>query len=101
MLIYKILRPAEWEQWQSEDLFDGTPMDQDDGFVHCSALGQVPSTVERFFAPGEPLIIVTLDADQLGSHVKWENDFPHVYAALTLEDIVGAAPYDPSTFSPR
>lgn len=94
MLIYKILRPAEWEQWQVEDVFNGTPLDQADGFVHCSTKEQLPGTIGRFFAGEGDLVLVTLDAEELGSHVKWENDFPHVYAALTLEDIVEAAPYE-------
>lgn len=94
MLIYKILRPAEWEQWQVEGTFEGTPLDQADGFVHCSTREQVPGTIDRFFNGETGLVLVTLDTDEFGDHVKWENDFPHIYAALTLEDIVEAAPYE-------
>lgn len=93
MLIYKILRQPEWEQWQSEGLFAGTPLDQSDGYVHCSTQEQVPATVARFFAGADDLVLVTLNAEELGGHVKWEDGFPHVYAALTQEDIVEAAPY--------
>lgn len=99
MLIYKILRPGEWDQWQSESLFEGTPLDQQDGYVHCSTREQVPGTIERFFAGVNNLVIVTLDTDEFGDHVKWEDDFPHIYAALSLEDVVEASPYDQQTFS--
>ena len=94
MLIYKILKPAEWEQWQVEGTFAGSELDQQDGFVHCSTREQVPGTIDRFFEGEDNLVLVTLDADELATHLKWENDFPHVYAALTLEDIVEAAPYE-------
>lgn len=96
MHIYKILRPAEWEQWQVEGTFEGTALDQADGFVHCSTREQVPGTIDRFFTGDANLVLVTLDADQLGQHVRWEDDFPHIYAALTQEDIVEATPYEPS-----
>lgn len=94
MLIYKILRPAEWEQWQVEGTFEGTPLDQADGFVHCSTREQVPGTIDRFFNSETGLVMVTLDTDEFGDHVKWENDFPHIYGALTLEDVVEATPYE-------
>ena len=99
MLIYKILRHAEWEQWQVEGTFAGTPLDQDDGFVHCSTREQVPGTIERFFTGDDSLVLVILDADQFSDHLKWENDFPHIYAAITLEDIVEAEPYGQQTLS--
>ena len=82
MLIYKILLPAEWAGFEAAGRFDGSPLDVQDGFIHLSTREQVPATAARFFA-GEPeLVILAVDAAAVQDSLRWESDFPHVYAAL-------------------
>lgn len=93
MLIYKIFRPAEWEDFEASGVFDGSPDDKRDGFIHCSTAEQAPATAQRYFI-GEPhLVIGVLDAEVLGDAVRWEPAsngqlFPHVYRPLNREDLV-------------
>ena len=93
MPIYKILVPTEWEAFESEGVFAGSPLDLRSGFVHCSTRGQVAATAQRYF-PDEPeLVVVGLDADRLGDTVRWEaahdgEAFPHVYGALPMSAVV-------------
>ncbi len=89
MLIYKILLPAEWAEFETAGQFGGSPFDLRSGFVHCSSREQVGATAARVF-PGEPeLVVLAMEADALGEAVRWEaarggGTFPHVYGALPL-----------------
>ena len=93
VLIYKILLPLEWAQFEVDGRFDGSPFDHSSGFVHCSSREQVAATAIRVF-PHEPtLVVVALDAALLGRHVRWEEapdggEFPHVYASVPLDAVV-------------
>ena len=93
MLIYKIFRPAEWDIFEASGVFDGSPDDKRDGFIHCSTADQAAATAQRYFS-GEPrLVIGVLDADKLEGDIRWEKAsngqlFPHIYRQLTREDLV-------------
>lgn len=91
-MIYKILRLAEWSQFESDGRFNGSPDDERDGFIHCSSREQVGATAARFF-PDEPnLVVVAIDERALGDVVRWENAsngelFPHLYGSLPRDAI--------------
>ena len=87
MLIYKILLPDEWAAFEAAGTFDGSPLDHESGFVHCSSREQLAATAQRFFAGAGEVVVVALDTDVLGETVRWET-FPHVYGPLTAEAIV-------------
>ncbi|MFC0533260.1 DUF952 domain-containing protein [Phytohabitans kaempferiae] len=102
MLIYKILRPAEWAKFEAAGRFEGSPFDHESGFVHCSSREQVAATALRFFADVSPLVVLALEADALGESVRWEEAsdgdlFPHVYAPVprtavaAVHEVAGAA----------
>jgi uncharacterized protein (DUF952 family) len=92
MLIYKILLPSEWAEFHRAGHFDGSSLDRNSGFVHCSSRAQLAATARRFFR-GEPaLVVVALDVDAL-SDVRWEaadgaESFPHVYTPVTSGAVV-------------
>ncbi|MET7880106.1 DUF952 domain-containing protein [Micromonospora profundi] len=93
MLIYKILLPAEWAEFESVGRFDGSPFDRSSGFVHCSSRKQVGATALRVFGQESALVVVALDTQLLGEPVRWEDapnggPFPHVYSALPLSAVV-------------
>jgi uncharacterized protein (DUF952 family) len=89
MLIYKILLPPEWTEFEARGHFTGSSFDARSGFIHCSSRVQVGATARRVF-PDEPaLVVVALDAETLGDAVRWElapdgGTFPHVYAPLPM-----------------
>jgi uncharacterized protein (DUF952 family) len=87
--IYKICEQALWRAAEADGLFRGTPDDERDGFIHFSAPTQLAETAARHFAGKSDLFLVAVDADALGSAIKWERSrggelFPHLYAALPL-----------------
>jgi uncharacterized protein (DUF952 family) len=93
VLIYKILLPTEWAEFETTGRFDGSPFDRSSGFIHCSSREQVGGTATRVFAQEPTLVVVTLNAQMLGESVRWEQApdgglFPHVYAALPLSAVV-------------
>ncbi|NUS58281.1 MAG: DUF952 domain-containing protein [Streptomycetaceae bacterium] len=98
-MIYKILLPGEWAEFEASGRFDGSPFDHSSGFIHCSGHDQVARTATRFFADAPALVLVALDADRLP--VRWEQAsdgvFPHIFGALTAEAVVAATPCTPST----
>ena len=93
VLIYKLLRPAEWASFAAAQRFDGSPFDLDSGFIHCSSRKQVARTAARYFAGEADVVLVALDTDVLGETVRWEassdgDHFPHVYGPLTADAVV-------------
>ena len=92
MLIYKILRPSEWADFDSTGTFVGSADDKRDGFVHFSSRAQVAATARRIFGDEPELVIVAVDADTLGDSVRWEpsgaGTFPHVYGSIDRQSVV-------------
>ncbi|GFZ46070.1 hypothetical protein JCM24511_04316 [Saitozyma sp. JCM 24511] len=68
-------------------------LDYRDGFVHLSTGGQVPKTLERFFADVPAVTLLRLETDRVGAfkRIRWEGDgdekFPHLYAHLEGENV--------------
>lgn len=92
MLIYKIFRGAEWAAFEEQGETEGAPVDLTDGFIHFSAADQVRETAAKHFAGESDLVLVAVEADDLGEDLKWEPSrggalFPHLYRKLRLEDV--------------
>jgi uncharacterized protein (DUF952 family) len=93
MLIYKILLPAEWAEFETAGRFDGSPFDRSSGFIHCSSREQVGATARRVFGDEPTLVVVAIDSTSLSDSVRWEEAsdgglFPHVYGPLPLSSVV-------------
>lgn len=93
MMIYKILRPQEWLQFRSATWTHGSPVDLADGFVHLSTARQVGDTLKKHFADDGDLFLLACNSAALGHALRWEPSrggdlFPHLYRALTLDDVV-------------
>lgn len=85
--LYKICTRAEWRAAEAAGVFEGSALDRADGFVHLSTRAQVEETARRHFAAQDDLVLVELDADQLGPALRWEPSrggdlFPHLYGPL-------------------
>jgi uncharacterized protein (DUF952 family) len=95
-LIFKIVPRAEWES-ESGD-YHGSAHDRADGFLHFSTASQLPETLRLYYAGRDDLMLVAVDAGALGAALKWEHsqsrdeDFPHLYAALSCDAIKWARP---------
>jgi uncharacterized protein (DUF952 family) len=85
--IYKILPRAEWDAALAQRRFDGSAIDRHDGFIHFSTAKQAQETARRHFAGQEDLVVLAVEADDLGSALRWEVSrggdlFPHLYGRL-------------------
>ena len=76
----------------------GAPIDVTDGYIHFSTAAQIAETASKHFADAGDLMVLAIEADQLGADLKWEPSrggqlFPHLYRELHLSDILWARPY--------
>lgn len=96
-LIYKICPEVMWREAEATGRFDGAPVDRADGYIHFSAAEQVRDTAARHFAAEVGLLLIAVDADALGTALRWEpardgSLFPHLYGSLDLGAVRQVAP---------
>ena len=87
--IYKICSASAWREAERQGVYRGSADDMRDGYIHFSTAAQVAETARKHFAGQSALFLVEVDADALGSALRWErsrNDdlFPHLYGELDL-----------------
>jgi uncharacterized protein (DUF952 family) len=99
--IYKILPRADWTAAHEAGRFEGSPLDRQDGYIHFSTAAQAQETARRHFAGQADLVVLEVEAADLGESLRWEpsrggNLFPHLYGALAanLVRYVTPAPLD-------
>ena len=88
-LIFKICPQALWRQSEAQGIFTGAPIDLHDGYIHFSTAGQVRETAARHFKGEDDLLLIAVDADSLGSALRFEPSrggdlFPHLYGPLAM-----------------
>src|ERR1700761_8699887 len=93
---YKVFTADEWDQFRA-GVFEGSPIDKADGFIHLSTASQLAETVDRHFVGQSGLIIAAIDLAALGDAVRWEPSrngqlFPHVYGHLAPGSAIGWCP---------
>ncbi len=100
--IYKILPRTAWTQAQAAGVFEGSPVDLTDGYIHFSTAAQAQETARRHFAGQSDLVVLELDVAELGEAIVWEPSrggdlFPHLYGALDTARVkaVREAPLGP------
>ena len=96
-LIYKICPEELWRAAEAAGVFDGSPVDHEDGYIHFSTAAQVAETAARHFAGQRGLLLIAVDADRLGDLLRHEPSrggelFPHLYGWLSLEAVVSVEP---------
>ncbi|HWD12726.1 DUF952 domain-containing protein [Pseudochrobactrum sp. sp1633] len=87
--IYKIATRAQWADAEKAGHFSGAPVDLQDGYIHFSTDDTVAETAAKHFARQHDLLLVAVDANQLGDELRYEisrggKAFPHLYANLQL-----------------
>ena len=94
LFVYKILRPAEWDELVRSGAFAGSEDDIRDGYMHLSSTGQIEGTLNRHFSG--PLdfevVLAAVPIECLGSDLRWERSrggqlFPHLYAGLRIGQV--------------
>jgi len=100
--IYKILPRQDWEAAWNAQVYEGSPIDHADGFIHFSTAAQAQETASRHFRGQPRLVVLEVEADDLGEALRWEPSrggdlFPHLYGSLPAHLVRGVAeaPLDP------
>ena len=96
-LIFKIVAAEAWRAAAAAGVFLGAEVDRKDGYIHFSTAAQAPGTAAKWFAGRGDLTLVAVEADALGSALRWEPSrggalFPHLYGALPLAAVAWAWP---------
>ncbi len=91
--VYKILTATEMESLERDGRFDGSAVDDADGFIHLSTDEQLTETADKHFAGQDILHVIAVDVAANGERMKWEASrggalFPHLYGPLLLETVV-------------
>ena len=97
MLIYKICPEPLWREAQGQGRLDGAPVDLADGFIHFSTAGQVRETAAKHFKGQDDLLLIAVEADDMGELLRWEpsrggEDFPHLYRPLKVSEVAWVKP---------
>jgi len=71
-LLFKICGRLVWHEAERAGVFTGAGADLRDGYIHFSTADQVAETAARHFAGHDDLVIVAVEADQLGAALAWE-----------------------------
>ena len=92
--IYKICPASAWREAERQGVYRGSADDSRDGFIHFSTAAQVPETLRKHYLGQRALFLVEVDADALGSALRWERSrneelFPHLYGELDLGAVRG------------
>jgi uncharacterized protein (DUF952 family) len=96
-MIFKIVPASLWAAAEAAGQFAGSPVDEADGFIHFSTAAQAAETAAKHFAGQEDLLLAAIDADALGTGLRWEPSrggdlFPHLYGVLPLSAVVWVKP---------
>lgn len=91
--IYKIAGFEEWDQALEKGVYEGAPVDRQDGFIHFSTAEQVRETAARHFAGRDDLLLIKVMTEPMARHYKMEESrggalFPHLYANLPVAHAV-------------
>jgi uncharacterized protein (DUF952 family) len=97
-LIYKLCARTEWDAAITAGEYTGSADDARDGFIHFSTAEQVAATAAKYFAGRSDLVLVEIDAAQLGPALRFEPSrggalFPHLYGILPLCAVVSTRAY--------
>lgn len=90
--IYKILPRPDWDAARVLGSFAGSAVDLADGFIHFSGHDTAQRTAALYFKDQTDLMLLTVEADDLGEALKWEASrggalFPHLFRPLRLDEV--------------
>ena len=92
-LIYHMCKRHDWQNAEESGIYQGSVGNLVDGFLHFSTAQQVAESAARHLAKVEDLLLITVDANDLGPSLKWEPSrsdqlFPHLYGAFAVANVI-------------
>jgi uncharacterized protein (DUF952 family) len=95
-MIYKICPADLWAQAERTGVFEGSPHDKADGFIHFSVARQVPGTLAKYYAGQDGLLLIAINESGLTGLIyepaRGGVLFPHLYRPLPLKHVVWQKP---------
>ena len=93
LFIYKIFTEEENKLFIAKGYTKGSMADDQDGFIHLSAKGQLLETINKHFNHSKAIYIYSFFMESLDTNLKWEISrngeyFPHYYSHLSLRDTI-------------
>lgn len=91
--VYKSLTIPQWETFQKDKVFKGSPLDIQDGFIHMSTEEQLPRILKKFMSGEAEVVIARIDTQKLKNTLIFEANhpdgdrYPHLYGPLFLEAV--------------
>jgi uncharacterized protein (DUF952 family) len=89
-MIYKVLSAEAWSAAQRAGVYEGSPDDLRDGFIHFSTAQQLAETLRKHFAGAPDLVLLYVRPERIDppEALRWEPSrggalFPHLYAPLS------------------
>jgi uncharacterized protein (DUF952 family) len=96
-LIFKICPQTLWRDAETKRVFEGAPVDRQDGYIHFSTQDQMRETAAKHFAGQNDLVLVAVDDGALGDALRYEPSrggdlFPHLYGHLPISAVSWVRP---------
>lgn len=68
-----------------------------EGFIHCCTTDQLLGVIDRYYSDRTDLHILVLDAERVGSEIRWEESppngtFPHIYGPIDTAAVIDVVP---------
>ena len=91
--IYHLCPKTTWQEAFKTGEYEGSALDQKDGFIHFSTAEQVAPTAERHLTGVEDLVLLKVPTTLLTDFLVWEKSrddavFPHLYRPLKCIEVV-------------
>ena len=99
-LITHITSRIEWQAAQAKGYYEA-PSLHTEGFIHCSTLGQVAATANRYYHGQHGLVLLYIDPSLLEPELIYElaisvgDHFPHLYGPLNTSAVTRVADFEP------
>ena len=83
----------DWQNAEESGVYYGNVNGKADAFLHFSTAQQVAESAARHRTKVTDLVLITVDADDLGPSLKWELSrsdqlFPHLYGPLEVAKVI-------------
>ncbi len=96
-MITKVITKRNWEIAKTTREINEASL-KEEGFIHCSLLGQALKVAQKHFSHEEDVLLLTIDPSLVKAEIKYElasngQEYPHVYGVINFEAIVGVAPF--------
>ena len=93
--IYHMAHQNDWQNAKTRNIYEGSPDDLRDGFIHFSTVDQIRGSAAKHRAGQENLLLICYRTDGFDSCLKWEGGsdlFPHIYGILKPLEAVSVVP---------